>query len=75
MRIVVEDNGPGVSPDEIPRLMQPFEQGETALTRHSEGAGLGLPIVALLCRAMGGAVRLSSPPGRGLRAEVLLPTP
>ena len=75
VRIVIEDDGPGVDPEDIDRLMRPFEQGENALTRHAEGAGLGLPIVALLCRAMGGAFRLVADPGKGLRAEVLLPSP
>ena len=75
VRIAIEDDGPGVDPAEIDRLMRPFEQGENALTRQTEGAGLGLPIVALLCRAMGGAFRLVADPGKGLRAEVLLPSP
>ena len=74
VRILIEDDGEGVDPADIPRLMQPFEQGENALTRSGEGAGLGLPIVVLLCRAMGGALRLVSAPGQGLRAEVILPT-
>ena len=73
VRIQIEDDGEGVDPVDIPRLLQPFEQGQNALTRSTEGAGLGLPIVVLLCRAMGGALRLVSEPGRGLRAEVILP--
>jgi signal transduction histidine kinase len=75
VRVVIEDDGPGVDPDDVERLMRPFEQGENALTRQAEGAGLGLPIVALLARAMGGAFRLTTEPGKGLRAEVLLPSP
>lgn len=71
--IHIEDDGEGVDPADIPRLTRPFEQGQNALTRSTEGAGLGLPIVVLLCKAMGGALRLLSEPGRGLRAEVLLP--
>ncbi len=74
VRICIEDDGEGVAPQEIPRLLRPFEQGQNALTRSTEGAGLGLPIVDLLCHAMGGALRLVSEPGRGLRAEVLLPS-
>ncbi|HEY3799825.1 MAG TPA: HAMP domain-containing sensor histidine kinase [Caulobacteraceae bacterium] len=74
VRIQIEDDGEGVDPAEIPRLMKPFEQGQNALTRSTEGAGLGLPIVDLLCKAMGGSVRLISQPGRGLRAEVILPS-
>jgi signal transduction histidine kinase len=73
VRIEIEDDGDGVDPDEIPRLMRPFEQGQNALTRSTEGAGLGLPIVFLLCQAMGGGLRLASAPGRGLTAEVVLP--
>lgn len=69
----VRDRGPGISPREVARLMQPFEQGETALTRHGQGAGLGLPIVKLLCDAMGGHLRLHSAPGGGLAASVRLP--
>jgi signal transduction histidine kinase len=73
VRIRIADNGEGIDPEEIPRLMRPFEQGQNALTRSTEGAGLGLPIVALLCQAMGGALRIVSAPGQGLQAEVLLP--
>jgi signal transduction histidine kinase len=73
VKILIEDDGEGIDPAEIERLMRPFEQGQNALTRSTEGAGLGLPIVALLCQAMGGALRIVSEPGKGLRAEVLLP--
>jgi len=67
------DQGPGAERGEIARLMRPFEQGENALTRRSEGAGLGLPIASLLCQAMGGRLRLSCEPGCGMQARVALP--
>jgi signal transduction histidine kinase len=73
VEIVVEDDGPGVDPEDLPRLLRPFEQGENALIRRSEGAGLGLPICDLLCQAMGGRLRLRSEPGRGFSAHVRLP--
>ena len=73
VEIAVVDDGPGVDPQDIPRLLRPFEQGENALTRRSEGAGLGLPIVELLCTAMGGRLQLSSAPDQGLTARVRLP--
>lgn len=73
VEISIVDEGPGVDPAEIPRLMKPFEQGENALTRRGEGAGLGLPIVSLLCTAMGGRLELSSSPGKGLTASIHLP--
>jgi signal transduction histidine kinase len=71
--IEIQDQGEGVEPAQLARLMRPFEQGEAPLTRRSEGAGLGLPIVRLLCRAMQGALRLQSCPGAGLVARVRLP--
>jgi len=71
--IVIQDHGDGVDPDELARLMAPFEQGENALTRKAEGAGLGLPIAHLTCLAMGGRLKLTSAPGQGLTATAGLP--
>jgi signal transduction histidine kinase len=73
VEISVVDDGPGIDPADIPRLLRPFEQGENALTRRSEGAGLGLPIVELLCVAMNGRLKLASAHGEGLTAIVRLP--
>lgn len=67
----VRDRGPGVPASEIARLLRPFEQGGDALTRHGEGAGLGLAITRLLCEAMDGRLRLHS--DAGLVATVRLP--
>jgi len=68
----VEDDGEGVDPADLPRLMLPFEQGENAMIRRAEGAGLGLPICELTCRAMGARLELSSAPGAGMSAKVRL---
>lgn len=73
VEILVEDDGPGVDPADLQRLLRPFEQGENALTRRSEGAGLGLPICDLMCAAMHGRLKLSSAPGKGFTASVRLP--
>lgn len=73
VEIGIADQGPGVDPADLPRLLRPFEQGGTALTRTSEGAGLGLPIVDLLAQAMNGSLRLTSRPGAGLNALLTLP--
>jgi signal transduction histidine kinase len=67
--IRISDEGDGVPPEDIPRLLKPFEQGDNA----PQGAGLGLTIVRLLCDAMGGSLTLDSRPGEGLTAVVLLP--
>jgi signal transduction histidine kinase len=70
--VVVEDDGEGVEPADLPRLMRPFEQGQNALVRRVEGAGLGLPICELTCRAMGARLQLTSAPGEGMTAKVRL---
>jgi signal transduction histidine kinase len=72
VEITIRDQGDGVDPRDLPRLMAPFEQGENALTRKAEGAGLGLPIADLTARAMGGRLRLASARGQGLTAVVRL---
>lgn len=73
VEITIRDQGPGVESAELPRLLQPFEQGGSTLTRTSEGVGLGLPIVDLLSRAMGGQLKLSSSLGAGFLARLILP--
>ena len=73
VEITIRDQGPGVESAELPRLLQPFEQGGSALTRTQEGVGLGLPIVDLLSRAMGGQLKLSSSLGAGFLARLILP--
>jgi signal transduction histidine kinase len=70
--IFVEDDGEGVDPADLPRLMRAFEQGENALVRRTQGAGLGLPICDLTCRAMGAGLKLTSAPGKGMSARVRL---
>jgi signal transduction histidine kinase len=70
--VLVEDDGEGIDPAELPRLMRPFEQGQNALVRRVEGAGLGLPICELTCRAMGARLQLTSAPGAGMSARVRL---
>ncbi|CAN7449534.1 HAMP domain-containing sensor histidine kinase [Phenylobacterium sp. LjRoot219] len=73
LEIVVRNEGAGVDPNDLPRLLRPFEQGQNALTRHGEGAGLGLAICNLACQAMGGRLRLVSAPGEGFAAHIELP--
>jgi len=70
--IFVEDDGEGVDPADLPRLMRAFEQGQNALVRRAEGGGLGLPICELTCRAMGARLQLTSEPGKGLSARIRL---
>ena len=70
--ILIADEGAGVPAEELPRLLRPFEQGDSALNRRGAGVGLGLPICDLTCQAMGGRLTLEPSPGRGLQARVQL---
>ncbi|MDB5459138.1 MAG: sensor histidine kinase [Caulobacteraceae bacterium] len=71
--VEIEDHGPGADPEDLPRLMRPFEQGQQTLTRSAGGAGLGLPIAKLITEAMGGTLDIRTAPGEGLVAVVGLP--
>jgi PAS domain S-box-containing protein len=60
----VEDTGPGIPPDELPALFQPFVQTQSGY-RSQEGTGLGLPISQRFVQLMGGTIEVESHPGRG----------
>ncbi len=64
IRFEVEDTGPGIAPDELKKLFEPFEQTQTGL-KSIEGTGLGLPISKSFVQLMGGAIAVSSQPGVG----------
>lgn len=65
--LIVEDDGPGMTPEEQERLFQPFHT-----TKH-EGLGLGLSIVRGIVEAHHGSIRILSEVGRGTRVEVRVP--
>jgi CheY-like chemotaxis protein/nitrogen-specific signal transduction histidine kinase len=62
---VVSDSGIGLKPAEIKRLFRPFAQASAAIARRYGGAGLGLAVVKMLARLMGGDLTVTSTPGRG----------
>ena len=68
----VYDNGPGVAPDDIARLLKPFEQGGRSTADHAAGAGLGLTLVKALTEVIGGTLTVDSAPGRGFRVTIAL---
>jgi signal transduction histidine kinase len=72
VQLSVIDSGEGFDPVETPRLMRAFEQGENALVRRVEGAGLGWPLVDLICKTLGGTFEVDTAPGQGLRATITL---
>jgi signal transduction histidine kinase len=71
--IAVDDDGPGIAPEEAERVFQPFVRLEPSRNRETGGVGLGLTIARNILRAHGGEVRLICRPGGGLRAAVTLP--
>lgn len=66
LEIVIEDNGPGVPPELLPILFDPF------ITSKTNGSGLGLALVAKIVGDHGGVIDSDSRPGR-TRFRVLLP--
>jgi signal transduction histidine kinase/ActR/RegA family two-component response regulator len=60
----VQDTGPGIPPEELERIFQPFQQASTTKS-HIEGAGLGLAISRHLAELMGGSLHVKSELGQG----------
>jgi len=73
LHITIEDDGPGIAPDQLERVFEPFARLDTARNLESGGAGLGLAIARSFVRAHGGDIQLHNRPAGGLRAEVTLP--
>ncbi|MBN8907909.1 MAG: HAMP domain-containing protein, partial [Rhodospirillales bacterium] len=71
--ILIEDDGPGLRPQDLERVFEPFQRGEPSRNRETGGVGLGLPIARNILRAHGGDVQLANRPEGGARATVLLP--
>lgn len=71
--IGIEDDGPGIPPDQLERVFDPFLRLESSRNRETGGSGLGLSIARNLLRAHGGDVCLRNLDGGGLLAEVRLP--
>lgn len=74
--IAVSDEGDGVAEDQLERIMQPFERGETART--TQGSGLGLAIVSRIAHLHNGVVIARNQtdttlPNRGLLVRVVIP--
>ncbi|MEM9726345.1 MAG: ATP-binding protein [Pseudomonadota bacterium] len=71
--IRVDDAGPGVAPDDIEGLFEPFARGEASRNRETGGAGLGLSIARSIARGHGCEVTLENRAAGGLRARLALP--
>jgi two-component system sensor histidine kinase HydH len=65
--ITIEDNGPGIKPEDRSRIFEVF------YSSRGGGTGLGLPIAARILEAHGGSIAVDSEPGKGARFSLTLP--
>src|SRR5690606_10600818 len=69
----IRDTGPGIAPEYLQRIFDPFFQVQEAMTREVGGTGLGLPVAMRLARLLGGEIDVDSEPGKGTTFRVWLP--
>ncbi|MDR3535486.1 MAG: ATP-binding protein [Acetobacteraceae bacterium] len=70
VEITIADNGPGIPPEDLARVLLPFER---AAELHRPGIGLGLAMATRLVTLHGGHLTLDSTPGQGTVARMTLP--
>lgn len=73
VRIVVDDDGPGIPEPDLQKVFEPFHRLEESRSRETGGTGLGLAIAQTIAETHGGAITLANRPGGGLRAILTLP--
>ena len=73
VRIVIEDEGPGIPADQLDAVTRPFYRLETSRSRLTGGSGLGLYIARDLVARQGGTLTLENRAEGGLRATITLP--
>ncbi|WP_312015286.1 ATP-binding protein [Bradyrhizobium liaoningense] len=71
--VVIEDDGPGIPPDMIGQVFEPFFRANRARTKHFDGAGLGLTIANEIVQRAEGTIKIENGPWRGLVQTVKLP--
>ena len=75
VQISVEDNGPGIPPEEHENIFKPFYQVDKHRTGNIRGTGLGLAIVQYLAAAHGGEVRVQSELGKNTKFTLNFSSP
>lgn len=73
--LAVEDTGPGIPPDHLPRVFERFYRVDPSRARQSGGAGLGLAITKHIALSHGGRVEAANRPQGGARFTIVLPDP
>ena len=71
--IVVADRGPGIPPERLDQVFDPFFRLESSRNRHTGGIGLGLALARAIVEEAGGRIVLSARDGGGLVATITLP--
>jgi len=71
--ITIEDNGVGISKEDLKKLGRPFEQVQNQFTKSHTGSGLGLAISRSLAEMHGGAMKIRSTPGKGTIVSLRIP--
>jgi PAS domain S-box-containing protein len=70
--ITVRDNGRGIAPNDLERVMEPFNQGQ-AMISDGSGTGLGLPLTRAMAELHGGRLQIQSTLGKGTTVTIVLP--
>jgi signal transduction histidine kinase len=73
LTLTVADTGIGIAPTDLARVLEPFEQVDSSLSRSHQGTGLGLPLVKAIMDLHGGKIELHSEVGVGTRVSVTFP--
>ena len=73
VEISVQDNGPGIPPEQLEHIFERFTRGDAGLTQRVGGTGLGLAISRSLVELHGGSIAAHSVPGEGSTFTVRLP--
>ena len=69
----VQDNGPGISPQDMPLIFERFYRADKSRSRKNGGAGIGLTIAKAIADAHGGKIGVESAEGRGSCFTLKLP--
>lgn len=72
VRITIDDDGPGIPPDQLEAVFKPFVRLDGSRSRDTGGVGLGLYIARELVQRQGGRITLMNRRDGGLRAEIRL---
>jgi signal transduction histidine kinase len=71
--LAVSDQGPGIPPEDLPRVFERFYRVEKGRSREAGGTGLGLAIVKHVAEAHGGRAWVDSRPGKGAVFRIFVP--